>query len=74
MKSRIYLDEKVTNTDRRFGSAREYYPVLIVTGRRERAGFLTKREVSSILTRGENNPEDIPARTLWQRIKAWWLG
>ena len=72
MKSVIYLDEKVPNQDRRFGSALEYYPVTVVVGKCTYKGLMTPSEVTKIIERGRVNPEDFPVRrSWWQRLIDW---
>lgn len=71
MHSRIYLDDKVPNTDRRFGQAPEYYPATIVVGHRRFPAMFTPAQISEAMDRAKGNPEDIPQPGLWQRIKTW---
>lgn len=72
MRSRIDLSEKVTNADRRFGAAPEYYPATIIFGNLKRNGLFTPRQISDALARGKANPEDFRQRPgLMDRIKAW---
>jgi len=74
MKSRIYLSERVPNKDRRFGAALEYYPVVIVTGKRRQVAMFTPNEIGVAILRAKDNPEDAPQQvsSLWHRIIAWW--
>lgn len=74
MRSKIYLDEKVDNKDRRFGQALEYYPVEVISGGRCRFALLTPGQVGEALVRGEANEEDKPAPTRWERLRAWLRG
>lgn len=71
MRSKIYLDEKVDNKDRRFGQALEYYPVEIRTGDRRRFALFTPAQITEALLRGEANEEDKPPPTLWGRFRDW---
>lgn len=71
MRSKIYLNEKVDNKDRRFGQALEYYPVEIISGGRRRFALLTPAQISDALLRGEANEEDKPAPTRWERFRDW---
>ena len=71
MHSKIYLDDKVPNTERRFGQAPEYYPVMIVTGSRRFPAMFTPAQISEAMERAAGNPEDIPKPGLWQRFKTW---
>lgn len=70
MKSRIYLSERVPNKDRRFGQALEYYPVVIVTGKRRRVALLTGNAISEGLARYIENPEDVPEPSRWEHMSA----
>lgn len=74
MTSRIYLADKVPNTERRFGSATHYYPVTIITGHRRETAMFTPNEIGVAILRAKDNPEDAPqqASSLWHRIIAWW--
>lgn len=78
MRSRIYLDEKVQNKDRRFGQALEYFPVMVITGRRRRIALLTGPQIAEGLTRYESNTEDVAPPSRWQRmassIRRWLFG
>ena len=66
--STIKLDEKVENTERKFGSALEYYPVEVITesGETEWAMF-TKNESDSAVKRASENKEDIP-KSIWESM------
>lgn len=68
MRSRIYLDEKVPNKDRRFGQATEYFPVTVVTGKRRRIALLTGAQLAEGMTRYEANTEDVSPPSRWQRM------
>lgn len=70
MKSRIYLSERVPNKDRRFGAALEYYPVVIITGKRRQVALLTGNAISEGLARYLDNPEDVPEPSRWARMSA----
>ena len=78
MKSRIYLSEKVPNRDRRFGAALEYYPVVIVTGKRRQVALLTGNAISEGLSRYLENREDVEPPSRWQwmasSIRRWLFG
>ena len=71
MRSKIYLDDKVPNTERRFGQAPEYYPVMIVTGSRRQPALFTPAQISEALARGQANPEDMPKPGVWERVRQW---
>lgn len=70
MKSRIYLSERVPNKDRRFGQALEYYPVVIVTGKRRQVALLTGNAISEGLSRYLENREDVPEPSRWEHMSA----
>ena len=78
MRSRIYLDEKVLNKERRFGQALEYFPVTVITGKRRRVALLTGAQIAEGLTRYESNTEDVAPPSRWQRmtssIRRWLFG
>ena len=71
MKSRIDLAEKVDNKEFRFGQALEYYPATIITGIRRRPALFTPAQISEAMKRAEENPEDMPKPTRWERLRAW---
>ena len=73
MRSRIDLEEKVENKDRRFGSATEYYPATVIIGRLHRPALFTPRQIGEALERAKSNPEDVPKPEpgLLGRIKSW---
>ena len=66
--STIHLNDKVENTERKFGEALEYYPVEVVleNGDSQWAMF-TKGEIDSAVERATKNKEDIP-KSLWESI------
>ena len=66
--SSIRLDEKVENTERKFGAALEYYPVEVITesGETQWAMF-TQSEIDVAIDRATKNKEDIP-KSLWESI------
>ncbi len=69
MDSKIYLDEKVENRDRRFGSQLEYYPTKIVIQPGEMTSALfTKHQIDEAIARAERNPEDMPGESFWQKL------
>lgn len=70
IKSRIHLEEKVLNQDRRFGAATHYYPVEIRFGSNVQRGFMTPAGLTEATARYDANKEDWPP-SLWERIKAW---
>lgn len=73
MRSLIDLGEKVANTDRRFGSAKAYYPARVIHGAREYPAMFTAKQISAAMQRGGANPEDwpTPRQSWWQRILGW---
>lgn len=74
IKGRIYLNEKVVNQERKFGSCSEYYPVVVVDDNgNERAGLLTDNDIKGITDRAARNPEDIPEKTsFWDFLGLSW--
>ncbi len=71
MRSKLDLSERVPNKDRRFGAALEYYPAQIVTGFLRRHALFTPAQISEAMRRAEENPEDMPKPTHWERLRAW---
>lgn len=69
MDSKIYLNEKVDNQDRKFGSSNEYYPCRLEDedGNDVNALF-TKDQIATAVQRALRNPEDVPEKTLWETI------
>ncbi len=61
MKSKIYLSEVVENKDRKFGSATEYFPCIIVDfdGKEHNALFTTS-PIERATERADKNVEDMP--------------
>jgi hypothetical protein len=66
--STIHLNEKVENTERKFGAALEYYPVEVIneSGNTQWAMF-TQSEIDVAVERATKNKEDIP-KSLWESI------
>jgi len=64
----IKLEERVDNTERKFGAALDYFPsqILLEDGTKLWAMF-TKTEIDNAIKRAEKNKEDIP-KTLWESI------
>ena len=71
MRSKLDLAERVPNKDRRFGAAMEYYPAQIVTGFLRRPALFTPAQISEAMKRAEENHEDMPKPTRWERLRAW---
>lgn len=70
MKSRIVLDERVVNKDRNFGSSLGYFPAWVFDFRGQRKPALfTRDQIKTAMIRAEENPEDVPVRTFWQRVR-----
>lgn len=70
-KSKIYADEQIPNTGRRFGSSKAYYPVMVnLFGTWEPALF-TDAQVGDAVARARHQPEDAPRLSFWQKI---WMG
>ena len=65
---KIYLSEKVDNTERKFGAANEYFPVKI----QDSDGYVTwamftETEIKKATERAMKNKEDIP-KSLWDNV------
>jgi hypothetical protein len=56
----INTNEKVDNSNRKFGSANYYYHVKIKRGDIVVDGLLTETEVNNAEERAKKNPEDLP--------------
>ena len=66
MKSKIYLDEVVDNTERRFGSAQEYFPIMVHdTKGYAVAAMFTENEILKAVERAKKNAEDLPENDPW---------
>lgn len=66
MKSHIYTDEAVENTERKFGECLEYVPC-IVDGK---PALFTRYQIGEAVARAERNPEDIPGKSFWEFLTA----
>jgi len=69
MKSKILMDEVVENTDRKFGSAKKYYPIMVhdLSGYANPAMF-TEDEIVKAMERAKKNTEDFPDDDSWFNI------
>lgn len=67
----IDISNRVTNTDRRFGSAQVYYRTDIRMGGKLHPALFTWAQLVDAMDRAAANPEDITPPTLWQRIRRW---
>lgn len=72
IESVIRTEEKINNQARRFGSAREYFPCLIMDrdGNKVPAMF-TMDQLDVATARAADNPEDcedLQGKSLWERI------
>lgn len=62
----------IPNTDRKFGSAKNYVPaVLIRTDGTRQPILLTRHQLNEARYRAEQNEEDIPKLSIWQRFWLW---
>lgn len=66
MKGKLYLDEVVENKERKFGADSEYYPVRVQDGDCEVNALFTIEQIKVAIERAQNNPEDVPDKTLWE--------
>ena len=62
MKSKIYTNEAVKNTERKFGECTEYVPCM-VDGK---PALFTRHQLDQAMAQAERNPEDIPGKTFWE--------
>lgn len=66
--SKILFEDKVDNTDRKFGASLEYFPVKIVKNDgQEFWAMFTESEIDKAIERAVKNKEDIP-KSLWDKI------
>ncbi len=64
--SKILTSERVGNKERRFGSAVEYYPVMLTDDKGEEIPALfTKSQLDTAIKRASENMEDIPSDWSW---------
>jgi hypothetical protein len=75
IRSQIFMQEAIDNSDRRFGAAARYYPVYVMIGGHWKIAFLTYDQIHDALKRGEANPEDHKPRAgVFGRIWLWIKG
>jgi len=79
MKSEMYMDELVSNKERKFGSARYYFPCRIINAQGQaKMALFSGSQIKLATSRAEKNPEDIPeikqheSASVWKRIFAFW--
>lgn len=61
IESKIFLNEKVENTERKFGSALEYQPLYVVMADgSEVPAMFTIDAIEDAIDRASRNPEDVP--------------
>jgi hypothetical protein len=66
VESVLYKSEKVENTDRKFGSDTEYYPIYIKRDNGEIVPALfTIDQIHVAIDRATKNPEDIDEKANW---------
>lgn len=58
MKSKIYTEEAVENTERKFGECMEYVPVMVDN----KPALFTRYQIDQAIARAERQPEDIPGK------------
>ncbi len=79
-KKMLKMKEAVDNKNRKFGSARYYYPCLV-----ERfdgsviPALFTSAQLADAIQRARLNPEDVPkgfveSRHWWRRLREWMKG
>lgn len=70
VKSKILKDEKIDNTMKKFGAAKEYYQAFVVDEWGEtKFALFTERELAAAIKRGGKNPEDQGVSDV---NKSWW--
>jgi hypothetical protein len=69
LKSTLFLGELLENKDRKFGSAKHYYPAVIVTADgEEKKALFTHEQIADSMRRACQNPEDFPKETLFDLL------
>jgi len=68
MASKIKLNEKVENTERKFGEALHYFPVKVELENGDLVwAMFTETEIQNAIKRAEKNQEDIP-KEIWDKV------
>ena len=68
MASKIKLNEKVENTERKFGEALYYFPVKVELENGDLVwAMFTETEIQNAIKRAEKNQEDIP-KEIWDKV------
>jgi aconitase A len=63
IESKLFLNEKVENQDRKFGSALEYQPLYVVMADgSEVPAMFTIDAIEEAIERAARNPEDMPEK------------
>ena len=66
--SKIYMEDVVENTERKFGAAKEYFPVKIINSDdSETWAMFTETELINANERAMKNKEDIP-QSVWKKL------
>lgn len=72
IESKIFLNEKVENTERKFGSALEYQPLYVVMADGSQVpAMFTIDAIEDAIARAARNPEDMPdkeSKSLFERL------
>ena len=64
MKSKIYTEEAVENTIRKFGSNKKYFPCTIDG----EPALFTENALKVAKATAQANKEDIPGKTFWEAL------
>lgn len=67
IEGKLYLQERVENKDRRFGSNKEYFPVIVRRfDGQEVPALFTDHDITAAIERAKVNPEDVPEdKSFW---------
>lgn len=71
MKSELFMDEVIFNKDRKFGSARYYFPCKVTNAKgEEKPAMFSGSQIKLAIARADKNPEDFPQETksFWKRL------
>lgn len=70
MKSLIHGREAVPNSQRKFGSEQEYFPARVRGFGDHTDALFTRAQIMVAVERAQENPEDVPTLSVWERVCA----
>lgn len=69
MKGKMYVEETVENTERKFGENQSWIACDVVgADSTVKMGFFTHDQVEKAIIRASKNPEDIPKPSFWEKV------